>query len=340
MDDAGGLLQPTKRRDFIAMLVGATAALPRLVRAQQPSSVPVIGILGDSTPEVGKLRLAGFARGLADMGFVEGRNFAIENRWASGNYDLIPNLADELVRQPVSVILASGTERLTRAAQAATKTIPIVAILAGDPVKRGLVASVTRPGGNLTVVSLFTFTANALIAKRLQLLHELSPNATIVGWLVDSNILDYQDQSHDLHAAAQALALDLKVASVARGNDLRAGFESLVQQGAGATVATGPIMFNNQFEIVGLAARKAIPIMYEWREFVEAGGLMSYGADFAEISRQAGVYVARILKGEKVGDLPVVEATKIELVVNLKTAKTLGLTVSPMILARADDVIE
>lgn len=328
------------RRDLIAVLGAAAVAWPRVVSAQRPSSVPVIGVLGDSTPEAGKPRLAGLVRGLAEMGFVEGRNLAIEYRWASGNYDLVPNFAAELVRRPVSVLVTSGSERVTRAAQAATKSIPTVAIFAGDPVKRGLVATVTRPGGNLTVVSLFTFSNNALVAKRLQLLHEMIPNAAIVGWLVDSNILDYEDQLHDLQTTAQALGLDLKVARVALASDLGAGIASLVRQGAGAIVATGPVIFNNQVEMIALVTREPIPLIYEWRDFVTAGGLMSYGTDLAEISRQAGIYAARILKGESAGDLPVVEATKFELVVNLKTARALGLTVPPTILARADEVIE
>ena len=271
---------------------------------------------------------------------MEGRNLAIEYRWASGNYDLVLNFAAELVQRRVSVLVTSGSERLTRAAQAATKSIPTVAIFAGDPVKRGLVASVTRPGGNLTVVSLFTFSNNALVAKRLQLLHELIPKAAIVGWIVDFNILDYQDQLSDLQTTAQSLGLDLKVAPVARAGDLGAGFASLVQQGAGAAIATGPVIFNNSDQIVALAARETVAMMYEWRDLVTAGGLMSYGTNLAEISRQAGIYAGRILKGEKAADLPVVETTKIELVVNLKTANALGLTVPPTLLATADEVIE
>lgn len=333
-------MQLLRRRDVIAMLGGAAVAWPRVVSAQRPSAVPAIGVVSGDTPEVGKLRLAGLVRGLMEMGFAEGQDLAIEYRWAAGNYDLVPNFAAELVQLPVSVIVTSGTERVTRAVQAATKTIPIVAIVAGDPVKRGLVASVTRPGGNLTVVSLFTFGNNALIAKRLQFLNELIPKAAVVGWLVDSNILDYEDQLHDLQTTAQARGLDLKVARVALANDLGSGFASLVRQGVGAIVATGPVIFNHQSEIINLAAREGIPVAYEWREFVSAGGLMSYGADLAEIARQAGIYAGRILKGEYVADLPVVEANKFELVVNLKTAKSLGLTVPPTILARADEVIE
>jgi putative ABC transport system substrate-binding protein len=327
------------RRQFISALGGASLAWPLTARAQ-PSAVPVVGVLSDSTPEAGKPRLAALAGGLAEMGFVDGRNLAIEYRWASGSYELVPNLVAELVQRPVSVIVVSGSERLTRAVQAATTTIPIVAILAGDPVKRGLVASVTRPGGNLTAVSLFTFSSNALVAKRLQLLHELVPKAAIVGWLVDSNILDYEDQLQDLQHTAQELGLDLKVAPVARAADLGVGFASLVRLGAGAIIATGPVIFNHGDEIVALAVGETIAMMYEWRDLVTAGGLISYGTDLTEISQQAGIYAARILKGEKAGDLPVVEATKFELVINLKTAKVLGLTVPLVLLGRADEVIE
>jgi putative tryptophan/tyrosine transport system substrate-binding protein len=337
------MLAPTRsfrvnRRDVL-LLGGAAMLWPRATRAQR-AAVPVVGVLSDSTPGAGMHRLAGLVSGLAEMGFVEGRTLAIEYRWASGNYDLVPNFAAELVQRPVSVLVASGSERVTRAAQAATKSIPIVAIFPGDPVKRGLVTSVTRPGGNLTIVSMFTFSNNALVAKRLQLLHELTPKAATVGWLVDSHILDYEDQLHDLQTTAQALGLDLKVAQVALASDLGAGMALLVRQGVGASVATGPVIFNNQAEMVALVARDAIPIIYEWSDLVLAGGLMSYGTDLAEIARLAGIYAGRILKGEKAGDLPVVEATKFELVVNLKTAKALGLTVPPTILARADAVIE
>jgi putative ABC transport system substrate-binding protein len=187
---------------------------------------------------------------------------------------------------------------------------------------------------------MFTFSSNALVGKRLQLLHELTPKAATVGWLVDSHILDYEDQLHDLQTTAQALGLVLKVARVALASDLGEGMALLVRQGVGASAATGPVIFNNQAEMVALVARDAIPIVYEWSDLVLAGGLMSYGTDLAEIARLAGIYAGRILKGEKAGDLPVVEATKVELAINLKTAKELGLTVPPTILARADAVIE
>jgi putative ABC transport system substrate-binding protein len=328
-----------KRRQFITLLGGAAATWPLAARAQQPA-LPVVGFLSDATPEASARRLTGFYRGLSETGFVDGQNVAIELRWARGNYDLLPDLAIDLVRRHVSVIVTGGSERVTRTAKTATTTIPIVATVAGDPVKRGLVASINRPGGNLTVVSLFTSSNNALVAKRLELLHELVPKAAIVGWLADSNILDYEDELHDLKRAAQALGLEAKVAPVAREGDLEASFTSLVRRGAGAILEAGPIITSNRELVVALAAREAVPTVYEWREFVNEGGLMSYGTDLAEVFRQAGVYAGRILKGDKAGDLPVVQPTKFELVINLKTAKALGLTVPLTLQAAADEVIE
>jgi putative ABC transport system substrate-binding protein len=235
--------------------------------------------------------------------------------------------------------VTGGSERVTQTAKTATTTIPIVAAVAGDPVKRGLVASVNRPGGNLTVVSLFTFSNNALVAKRLELLHELVPKATIFGWLADENILDYEDELHDLQRAAQALGLDVKVARVARVGNLEAAFASLLPQGAGAILEAGPIITSSRELIVALATREAVP-MYEWREFVDEGGLMSYGTDRAEVYRQAGIYAGRILKGDKAGDLPVVQPSKFEMVINLGTAKRLGVTIPETLLATADKLIE
>ncbi len=321
------------------MLGGAAIASPLAAFAQQQTT-PVIGFLSDLTPEAFTRSLTGFRRGLAETGFSDGRNLTIEYRWARGHYDMVPDLAADLVRRRVAVIVVSGSESVTRAAMAATTTIPIVAMVAGDPVKRGLVASVSRPGGNLTVVSVFTFSNNALVAKRLELVHELVPKATIVGWLVDSNILDYEDQLHDLQRAVQVLGLDAKIAPVARADDLEAAFGSLVRQGAGAILSTGPVTFTHREQVIALAARASLPMMYEWRDFVSDGGLISYGTDRADILRQAGVYAGRVLKGEKVGDLPVVQPDKYELLINLKTAKALGLTVPTTILVRADEVIE
>jgi putative ABC transport system substrate-binding protein len=328
-----------KRRALITLLGGAAATWPLALRAQQPA-LPVIGFLSDATPEAFARSLTGFHRGLAETGFNDGRNLAIEYRWARGHYDMVPDLVADLVRRQVIAIVTSGSENVTRVAMAATTTIPIVAMLAGDPVKRGLVASVNRPGGNVTVVSLFTFSNNALVAKRVELAHQLVPKAPIVGWIVDSNILDYDDQLSDLQRATQVLGLEAKVARVAREGDLDGAFASLVGQGAGVILATGPTIFSHRVQVITLAASASLPMIYEWRDFVSDGGLMSYGTDRAEITRKAGIYAGRILKGEKVSNLPVVQPDKFELLINLKTANALGLDVPPTLLARADDVIE
>jgi putative ABC transport system substrate-binding protein len=314
-----------KRRQFITLLGGAAAAWPIAARAQQPA-MPLVGIISDGTPEAyAARRLPGFLRGLGEKGLVEGRRVAIEYRWARGNYDLLPGLAADLVRRQVGVIVTCGSEAVTRAVQAATKTIPVVATMAGDPVERGFVANLNRPGGNLTVVSLFTFSSNALVAKRLELLHELVPKATTVGWLADSNILDYEDELHEFQSAAKTLGLGATFAAVARSDELEAALLSLARQGAGALMEAGPNISANRGRLVSLAAREI---------------LISYGSNPADIWRQAGVYAGRILTGEKAGDLPVVQPEKYQLVINLKTAKALGLTVPAALLAIADEAIE
>jgi putative tryptophan/tyrosine transport system substrate-binding protein len=327
-----------RRRDLIAG-IGAVGAWPFVAHAQQ-KVMPVIGFLSDATPEAVGSRLTGFHRGLLEMGFVDGRNVAIEFRGARGNYNLLAELAGDLVRRNVSVIVTTGSEKVTRAAKAATTTIPIVATVAGDPVRRGLVASVNRPGGNLTVVSLFTSTDNALVAKRVELLHELVPHAKVVGWLADANILDYEDELRDLEHAAQALGLAATAVPVAHEADIGSAFASFARQGVRAALESGPLISSHREMVVALAAGGAIPMLYEWRDFVRDGGLMSYGTDLAEVFRHAGVYAGRILKGERAADLPVVQATKFELVINLKTAKALGIDVPSSLLARADEVIE
>jgi putative tryptophan/tyrosine transport system substrate-binding protein len=327
-----------KRREFIALL-GTVGAWPFAAGAQQPA-MPVIGFLSDVTPETFTRSLMGFRRGLSETGFNENQNLAIEYHWARGHYDMVPDLAANLVRRQVAVIVTSGSENVTRAAMAATNTIPIVAMLAGDPVKRGIVTSVNRPGGNVTVVSLFTFSNNALVAKRVELAHQLVPKAAIVGWFVDSNIRDYDDQLSDLRRATQALGLELKVAQVARESDLDGVFELLAGQGAGIILETGPIFFSHRAQVITLAASKSLPVIYEWRDFVSDGGLMSFGTDRAEVTRLAGLYAGRILKGEKVSEMPVVQPDKYELLINLKTAKSLGLTIPDKLLALADEVIE
>jgi putative ABC transport system substrate-binding protein len=328
-----------RRRDAMLVFGGVALGWPLAVAAQQPS-LPIVAFLADGTPEGFAPRVAGVRRGLSDMGFVEGRDVVFEFRWARGNYDLLPDLVSDLVRRNVSVIVTAGTEKVTRAAKDATTTIPIIATVSGDPVRRGLVASVNRPGGNLTVVSLFTSSNNPLVAKRVELLHEVSPRLAKIGWLVDLNILDYDDQLHDLLRAAQVFGFGVKVAQVPRESEMAPAFASLMREGAGAILETGPLFYNNRNQFIALATSASVPVLYEWRTFVDEGGLMSYGSDLAEIFRQAGVYAGRVLKGEKVGELPVVQPSKFQLMINLKTAKALGLTIPPSLLARADEVIE
>ena len=331
-----------KRRELAAMIGGFTAAAavaPGAARAQG-SPRPVVGFLADGTPEGFAPRVDGVKRGLADAGFVDGRNVTIESRWARGDYDLLPRLAGELVAAGAAAIVTAGTEKVVRAAMAATTSVAIIAATSGDPVKRGLVSSISRPGGNVTVVSLFTASSNALISKRVELLHEVAPAARTLGWLVDVNILDYDEQLHDVQAAAGALGLEARVGRVKGADDVAGAFRALVKEGAGAVVETGPVFFANREPLVALAAEASIPALYEWRNFVDDGGLMSYGTNLASVFQQCGRYAARVLKGEKVGDLPVVQEPKIEFVFNLRTARTLGLSVPPTLLARADAVIE
>jgi putative ABC transport system substrate-binding protein len=328
-----------RRREFIALLGGAAVSWPLGTRAQQPA-MPTVGFLADGSPEGFAPRAAAFQRGLLEMGFASGRNVAIEFRWARGDYDLLAGLVQDLIRQQVAVIVTAGTEKVTRAAKDATATIPIVATVSGDPVKRGLVASVNRPGGNLTVVSLFTSSSNPLVGKRVALLHELIPTATSLGWLVDMNILDYEDQLHDLQGAAQSYGLEVKIARVSREGEIESAFASLIRGGVGALLETGPVFYSVRERVIALARNASVPMLYEWRTFVDEGGLMSYGSDIGAVYRQAGVYAGRVLKGEKVGDLPVFQQSKIELIINLETVKALGLTVPANLLALADEVIE
>jgi putative tryptophan/tyrosine transport system substrate-binding protein len=329
-----------RRRDFITLLGGTAAGWPVTARAQQQPATLAVGFLADGTPEGFAPRLAAVKRGLYETGFTDGQNVAIEPRWAHRNYELLPSLAGDLVRRKVSVIVTAGSEKVTRVAKDATTTIPIVAIVAGDPVERGLVASINHPGGNLTVVSLFTSSSNVLIAKRVELLHEVAPKVTTIGWLVDTNILDYDDELHELHSAAAAFGLKLAIARVDGHSDLELAVASLVRDGSGTLIESGPIVYENRARVVAAAARATVPMVYEWRTFVDEGGLMSYGSDINSVYRQAGVYAGRVLRGENVGDLPVVQQSKIELIINLKTAKALDLSFPITLLDRADEVIE
>ena len=323
-----------KRSEFMTLLAGATA-WPLAARAQLPA-VPVIGFLR-STPAAPFTHLVtAFRQGLTEAGFVEGRNVTIEYRYADSQLDRLPGLAAELVRRQVAVIVANSTA--AEVAKALTATIPIVFVAGNDPVKQGLVASLGRPGGNLTGI---TFFSGELGAKRLQLLHELVPKAAIIAVLTDPSAPGAMDELADAEAAGRALGRELVVVRAESESELEPAFERIVQAGAGALMVSGARLFTTQRRaLVALAARHAIPAIYDVREHVEAGGLISYAGSLADAHRQAGVYAAKILKGAKPSELPVLQPTIFELVINLKTAKTLGLTVPPTLLLIADEVIE
>ena len=326
-----------KRREFITLLGGTAAAWPLAARAQQPA-MPVIGFLNARSPEDTMHLVAAFRRGLGEGGFIEAQNVAIEYRWALGQYDQLPAIAAELAHRPVTVLATGGGEPGALAAKSATSAIPIVFVVGGDPVKEGLVTSFNLPGGNSTGVSVLTTT---LEPKRLGLLRELVPRTATIGVLGNPGYLAYESQLRDVQEAARALALQVLVLPANTDDDIEAAFETVVQRRIAAlTVLAAPFLDTRRDKLVALAARYAVPTMYQFREFVAAGGLVSYGANVADAYRQVGVYAARILKGEKPGDLPIMQPTKFELIINLRTAKTLGLSIPDQLLALADEVIE
>jgi len=327
-----------RRRDFIRVIAGSSVAWPLAARAQQ-AAMPVIGFLhgGSADPNSNGPLVQPFREGLAQLGYLEGRNLAIEFRWAEGHYDRLPELAADLVRRQV-VVIAAFSPPAVRAAQAATTTIPIVFESGNDPIKAGLVVSFNRPGGNATGINILV---EELLGKRLGLLLELVATASTIAVILNSKTPAYQTQSGDLQAAAQKLGKAIRILNASTEQDVDRAFTDVVQMKAGALlIGTDPFLATCVEQMVGLAARYSIPTIYARHEFVRAGGLMSYDIDFPGAYRQSGVYVGRILKGDKPGELPVVRPTKFELAINLKTAKTLGLTVPPGMLAAADEVIE
>ena len=324
------------RRELLAALGGAAMAWPLAARAQQ-SAMPVVGYLNFGSPESDTPRLTGLRRGLNQTSYVEGRNFVIEYRWAGNQADRLPALVADLVQLQVAVIVATGPLPAL-AAKSATTSIPIVFAVGADPTQVGLVASLNRPGGNLTGFNLFTA---ELGTKGLALLHELVPRAATICFLGNPNNPAFEGTARDVLAAASVIGLRVQILKVSTDREIDPAFVSLVQARTGALLVSGDALFNNRMEqIIALAARHAIPTMYSFREFVVAGGLISYGTSLIEAYRQVGLYTGRILKGEKPTDLPVMQTTKLELIINLKTAKTLGLEVPAKLLALADEVIE
>jgi putative tryptophan/tyrosine transport system substrate-binding protein len=326
-----------RRREFVTFVCGAAVAWPLAARAQQ-SALPVVGLLSTGTQESDAFRAAAVRQGLAEAGYVEGRNVGFEYRRAEDHYERLPALATELVRRDVAVIVAMGGNTSAAAAKSATATIPIVFAIGGDPIKMGFVAGLNRPGGNMTGVS---FLNDALVEKQFEVMHETVPKTALIGFLVNPANANADSDTKNALAAAESVGQKITVIEARTDSELETAFVTLVQQRAGALlVGSDPFFANRRDKLVELAGRHKVPGIYALREFAVIGGLMSYGTSITEAHRIAGLYAGRILKGEKPADLPVQQSTKVELVINLKTAKAFGLTVPPHIVARADEVIE
>jgi putative ABC transport system substrate-binding protein len=332
-----GAGEAMRRREFIA-LVGSTAAAWALPARAEQSAVPVIGFLNSASPQPWVTFVAGFRAGLKETGYVDGQNVTIEFRWAEGHYDRLPEMAADLVHRKVAVLVATGGTPSITAAKAATTTIPIVFTIGSDPARAGFVSSLSRPGGNMTGVNLFV---TAMESKRLGLLRALIPGVQLIAVLLNPNRQDHAYHLREVKESAAAIGQQIHLLSASNESEIDSAFATATQLRAGAMLVGSDPFFNSQRDkIVALAARHAIPAIYEQREHALAGGLMSYGTNLSDGYRQAGIYAGRILKGEKPGDLPVVQSTKFEFVINLKTAKALGIEVPPNLSAEADEIIE
>ncbi len=324
-----------RRREFITLLGGAAAAWPLAARAQQP----VIGFLNSGSPETFAHLAHAFREGLKETGFVEGTNLIIEYQWSEGKFDLLPALAADLVSRRVAAIVATGGEPSALAAKQATQTIPIIFLIGDDPIEFGLVQSFNRPGGNVTGGTLFSY---ATVVKRLELLHELIPNAAAIALLLNPRSPTIaENETRAVKSAALSLGRTIQILNASIEPEIEAVFATIAQQGIGGLLVSGDALFTSRRkQIVALAARHAIPAIYGWREYIAAGGLAAYGVSLADSYRQTGIYTGKILKGAKPAELPIIRPTKFELVINLKTAKALGLTVPLTLQAAADEVIE